>query len=215
MSRSVSDLRVPYLLLLFISAAVLVTTFYYKEESLGLQLNTNINQSYQQKKEGHGPKVRDRTIGNENDNDNLQAAPVTNYILVNKINMASRLFTQGLEFINNTHLIISGGLYKKSFIGVLAIDFQNEINNGQGGSNAILVAKQSIPSNVFGEGATIFNGLVYQLTWRERKIYEYNLNDLSLRKTYDMPSQIREGWGIGHDDKNMYITEGSNKVYAV
>jgi len=30
-----------------------------------------------------------------------------------------------------------------------------------------------------------------------------------------MPSQIREGWGIGHDDKNMYITEGSNKVYAV
>ncbi|CDW87324.1 glutamine cyclotransferase [Stylonychia lemnae] len=214
MSRS--DISFTYLLLLFISAAVLVTTFYYKEESLGLQLNTNINKTKAKNNIGHGPKVIDRIIANPEEQDQSLTASSTSYKLVNNIRMEQRIFTQGLEFINNTHLIISGGLYQKSFIGILGIDYTNEIKIGQGNEfGAVLVSRKNIDNQYFGEGATIFKGLVYQLTWKQRKVLVFGLQDLILKTEYSMPADIKEGWGITHDNDYLYISEGSNKIFAV
>lgn len=46
-------------------------------------------------------------------------------------------------------------------------------------------------------------------------VFVYNLHDLSLIKTYDLPLEIKEGWGITHDNDYLYISEGSNKIFVV
>ena len=30
-----------------------------------------------------------------------------------------------------------------------------------------------------------------------------------------MPDEIKIGWGIAHDEDNLYITNGSNKIFVV
>lgn len=66
----------------------------------------------------------------------------------------------------------------------------------------------------FGEGLTILNQKIYQLTWRERVVFIYDL-DLELQKQVSMPSEIKEGWGLCNDGEYLYISEGSEKIYKV
>jgi glutamine cyclotransferase len=40
----------------------------------------------------------------------------------------------------------------------------------------------------FGEGSTVFNNKIYMLTWREKKIFVFDLNNLSLIEELDNPS---------------------------
>lgn len=76
-------------------------------------------------------------------------------------------------------------------------------------------------SRDFGEGCDIIKAseseepLVYQLTWRERKIYVYNFNTFKVEKEIEMPSGIKEGYGITHDPLTpniAYVTDSTDKL---
>ncbi|ADX67509.1 MULTISPECIES: glutaminyl-peptide cyclotransferase [Weeksella] len=64
----------------------------------------------------------------------------------------------------------------------------------------------------FGEGITELNGVIYQLTWQNRLIYEYDQNFELIRKI-TMPGEIREGWGITTMGQELVITDGSQKIH--
>eukprot|EP00347_Sterkiella_histriomuscorum_P004101 403361747 len=115
---------------------------------------------------------------------------------------------------------MSSGLYKESFISILEIE--NIYGKGSKSEQVIArnlkqVQKQDNSRQSFAEGATLYpkDNLIYQLTWKERKVFVYNLNDLTLNTTYDLPQPIREGWGLTHDQDYLYISEGTNKIYKV
>lgn len=59
---------------------------------------------------------------------------------------------------------------------------------------------------------------IHQLTYKERKVFVYDEN-LKLKKTYDIPKEIREGWGLKHIVLNnkfyLLVTDGSDKVFVV
>lgn len=66
---------------------------------------------------------------------------------------------------------------------------------------------------IFGEGITVFNNKIYQLTWQNHKIFVYNFNDIMHPvNTY---SWSVEGWGITNDGNNLIISDGSSKLYYV
>jgi len=52
------------------------------------------------------------------------------------------------------------------------------------------------------------------LTWQEKKVFVYDSN-LVLTQTLAMPKEIREGWGITHDDQFLYVTDGSSTIFVV
>lgn len=65
----------------------------------------------------------------------------------------------------------------------------------------------------FGEGITIFNNNIYQLTWQNNLVYVYDIKNINQPiKTFYWPY---EGWGITHDEKNLIISDGTANLYFV
>lgn len=69
-------------------------------------------------------------------------------------------------------------------------------------------------ADIFGEGITILNGKLYQLTWESNIVYVYDLKDISKPvKTFQWSS---EGWGITNNGKDLIVTDGvSSNIYFV
>ena len=66
---------------------------------------------------------------------------------------------------------------------------------------------------IFGEGITIFNNKIYQLTWTSNIVYVYDINNINKPiQTFTWPY---EGWGITHNGNDLIISDGSANLYFV
>lgn len=111
----------------------------------------------------------------------------------------TKAFTQGLV-IHDGKLYESTG-QKQSWIGIV------DINTGVPDKKVILDDKY------FGEGITILNNKIYQLTWTSKVGFVYDLHTFKQIKEFPLPT--REGWGITHDGTNLIISDGSDKLTVV
>gem|GEM_PF-190580 len=105
-------------------------------------------------------------------------------------------FTQGLEF-HRGELYESTGLNGQSRL--------MKINRKTG----VALKTDSLPNQHFGEGITIVNDKIYQLTWTSGLCFRYNL-DFTPDKTFTYHTQ---GWGLTHRDSTLLLSDGSNKLY--
>lgn len=121
------------------------------------------------------------------------------YAILNTYNHDINAYTQGLEFYK-------GILYE---------------GTGQNGESTLRKTdyksgnvSTSVPlsSDYFGEGITVFNGKIYQLTWKNKVGFIYNAATLVQEKTFDYFSDI-EGWGLTHNDSHLIMSDGTNKIY--
>ena len=111
-------------------------------------------------------------------------------------------YTQGLEFQNDT-LYESTGQYKES--SLRKTDYK---------TGAVL-QKVELPDQYFGEGLTILNNKIYQLTWQGKMGFIYNLETMEQTGTF-VYGQSREGWGLCHDDeKNIYKSDGTHRIWTL
>jgi len=141
-----------------------------------------------------------------NDNENASsdanaiAAPKNlDYELVNVYPHDTSSYTQGLEW-NGSRLIESTGIEGKSILHVL------DSNQKQIGTKVKLAATE------FGEGVTLFNGKIYQLTWKTNKVFVYNAKTLVKEKELYWPY---EGWGLTHNDTALIVSTGESNIYFV
>ena len=110
-------------------------------------------------------------------------------------------FTQGLQFYNGK-LYEGTGEPNQSSLRIVDI------------KSGIPEKKYTIPDpKIFGEGVTIFNNKIYQLTWQNNKVFVYNINNIY--KPVETLNWKYEGWGITNDGKNLIISDGSDKLYYV
>lgn len=68
----------------------------------------------------------------------------------------------------------------------------------------------TLPRQYFGEGIAIWNHKVYELTWKSKVGFIYNL------ATFDRIGEFHynfEGWGLTHDDHNLIASDGTDKLY--
>ena len=67
--------------------------------------------------------------------------------------------------------------------------------------------------SIFGEGITILNGKIYQLTWQSHVVYVYDLNNIDKpARTFQWAS---DGWGITNDGKRLIVSDGTASLYFV
>jgi glutamine cyclotransferase len=67
----------------------------------------------------------------------------------------------------------------------------------------------SLDKKYFGEGITILNDTVYQLTWKEKTVFVYTLKDFKKIKEFTVDI---EGWGLTNDGKNLIVSTGGSDL---
>jgi glutaminyl-peptide cyclotransferase len=105
-------------------------------------------------------------------------------------------FTQGLEFRDGVLYESTGNIGGTTQLNTITLDGKVTTLADQG-------------RKVFGEGLTIFNDEVVQLTWQERQVFVYDLKG-KLKRQMRNP---RDGWGLSHDGTNLLFTDGGPSLY--
>lgn len=116
--------------------------------------------------------------------------------IINKYPHDETAYTQGLVFFDG-YLYESTGLYGKSTLR------KTEIKTGK------ILQSISLAPIYFGEGITILNNQIYQLTWENKKAFVYDLHSFKKLKEFSYPT---EGWGITTDGKQLIVSDGSNFI---
>lgn len=66
-----------------------------------------------------------------------------------------------------------------------------------------------LDSTYFGEGITIFNGKIYQLTYQEHKGFVYDARTFKKLQEFTYPG---EGWSLTHDSAYLIMSDGSSNL---
>jgi glutamine cyclotransferase len=119
------------------------------------------------------------------------------YTVVNVYPHDEAAFTQGLVF-EDGFLYEGTGLYGQSTLR--RVEFET------GNVNQLY----SLPNNLFGEGITIFEDKIIQLTWKSEKGFVYDRNSFDLLQEFEYPT---EGWGITHDGNRLIMSDGTATLY--
>lgn len=67
-----------------------------------------------------------------------------------------------------------------------------------------------LPSQFFGEGITIFDDKIIQLTWRSNQGFVYDKHSFDLLQEFTYPT---EGWGITYDGSRLVMSDGTATLY--
>jgi len=61
----------------------------------------------------------------------------------------------------------------------------------------------------FGEGITVFDSIIYQITYKADECFKYSLDSLKFLGEF---SYIGEGWGLTHDDEHIIMSNGTSTI---
>jgi glutamine cyclotransferase len=132
-----------------------------------------------------------------------EKVPVYTYEIVKTYPHDPAAFTQGLIFHN--------GLLYEGTGGDGDDDFRSSLRKVELESGKVL-KKFDLAPDYFGEGITIFNDKIYQLTWREQTAFVYDVNDFKLLREFRYAG---EGWGLTHDGTNLIMSDGTHVIRFV
>lgn len=126
---------------------------------------------------------------------------IYNYEIVNTYPHDITSYTQGLEFYNGD-LYESTGQYNESKLRKVNFETGDVLKN------------IDLDDNFFGEGLTILNDKLYQLTWRAKRGFIYDVKTFEKLKTFNY-GKSKEGWGICNDGETLYKSDGTEKIWLL
>ncbi|MFL6466834.1 MAG: glutaminyl-peptide cyclotransferase [Pyrinomonadaceae bacterium] len=136
-------------------------------------------------------------VGNTN---TRASVPIYSYDIVKTYPHDPTAFTQGLDFYQGVLYEGTGGRGTDSFRSSLR---KVEIETGK------VLQKHDVAPEYFGEGITVLNDKIYQLTWRERTAFVYSLADIKPLKEFRYTG---EGWGLTNDGTSLYMSDGTHVI---
>jgi len=119
------------------------------------------------------------------------------YSIVNTYHHDENAFTQGLVYDNGS-LYESTGFYGDSTLRRVNLE------TGE------VLQIHTLPSSYFGEGITICDDKIIQLTWRENKSFVYDKHSFELLQEFNYST---EGWGITYDGNRLIMSDGTANLY--
>ena len=131
------------------------------------------------------------------------------YTLVNTYPHDIKAYTQGLEFHRDT-LYEGTGNGAGNSTGIKGISSLRKTNYKTGE----VYKKVEYPEQIFGEGITILNNKVYQLTWQNLVGFIYDADTFKEIKRFNYSKRI-QGWGLCNDGKMLYQSDGTEKIYTL
>ncbi|NOY95952.1 MAG: glutaminyl-peptide cyclotransferase [Chlorobi bacterium] len=110
---------------------------------------------------------------------------------------STTFFTEGL-------LLHNGYLYEGTGQNGMSGIYKINLNNGK------TILSKELDKKYFGEGITILNDKIYQLTYHSKIGFVYNLSDFSIIDSFKIASN--QGWGLTNDGENLIMSDGTNKL---
>ncbi|UCF07096.1 MAG: glutaminyl-peptide cyclotransferase [bacterium] len=105
-------------------------------------------------------------------------------------------FTQGLVY-HGGYLYEGTGINGRSALRLIEIETGTPLRS------------DTLDSQYFGEGITIYQDRIYQLTWQSQTGFVYDRETFTLLETF---SYDTEGWGITHDGARLVMSDGSDTL---
>ncbi len=119
------------------------------------------------------------------------------YQIVNTYPHDDHAFTQGLVYYD-------GDLYEGTGLNGRSSVRRVELETGK------VVQKIDLENKYFGEGITLFEDKLIQLTWRSQISFVYDRESFEKLQEFTYPT---EGWGLTHDGQNLIMSDGSNSLF--
>jgi glutaminyl-peptide cyclotransferase len=132
---------------------------------------------------------------------NSNSPKIYNFKILNEYPHDITSYTQGLEFYNGI-LYESTGQRGKSKLRKVDYKTGKVLKN-------IDLAKE-----YFGEGLTILNNNLYQLTWQSGTGFIYNPDTFDKKSSFKY-GKSKEGWGLCNDGKVIYKSDGTEKIWTL
>jgi glutamine cyclotransferase len=131
-------------------------------------------------------------------NDTAPDTPLNyTFSVVNVYPHDKNAFTQGLVFEDGV-LYEGTGLYGESTLRRVELETGN------------VLQLYALPDQFFGEGITVFEGKIIQLTWQSHKGFVYDKDSFELLLEFSYPT---EGWGITHDGSRLIMSDGTATLH--
>lgn len=126
--------------------------------------------------------------------DRRAETPVIGYEVIRTYPHDPTAFTQGLVYTDG-RLYESTGLYGKSSIRLV------DLETGR------VLQHHDLPTEYFGEGLTVWDNKLYQLTWKAGTGFVYDIFSFSVDKTFHYGG---EGWGLTQNGKDLILSDGTS-----
>lgn len=123
------------------------------------------------------------------------------YKIINEYPHDITSYTQGIEFFNG-NLYESTGQYKESKLR------QVDYKTGE------VIKNIDLADEYFGEGLTILNDKIYQLTWKESTGFVYDINTFDKLSSFKYGNS-KEGWGLCNNNNQIYKSDGTEKIWLL
>ncbi len=117
--------------------------------------------------------------------------------IVNTFDHDPNAFTQGLIFEN-------GVLYEGTGLNGRSELRKVELETGK------VLQSHKLPDKFFGEGITIFDDRIIQLTYKSKVGFVYDKNTFEQLEEFKYPT---EGWGLTHDGEHLIMSDGTPMIY--
>ena len=132
------------------------------------------------------------------------------YKIINTYPHDSKAYTQGYEFYRDTLYEGTGngegkGTRERGVSSLRKTDYKT----------GKVFKTVNLGEQYFGEGITILNNKVYQLTWLNQEGYVYNADTFEKIKTFKYFKDKLQGWGLTNDGEKIYMSDGSEKIYIL
>jgi glutamine cyclotransferase len=137
----------------------------------------------------HVELTRERVLGQS-------AIPVYGYKVVETYPHDRTSYTEGLLMVNGV-MYEGTGLYGQSKVR------RWDLRTGR------VLDETKLDARYFGEGVTVLDGVVYQLTYLANTGFTYDPRKLRRRSTFRYDSQ---GWGLTHDGRRLIMSDGSSAI---
>jgi glutamine cyclotransferase len=126
-----------------------------------------------------------------------QARPaVAKYRVVNTYPHDRNAFTQGLEFRD-------GFLYEST--GQVGRSSLRKVDLASGK----VLQEYQVPPPYFGEGMTVLNNQIVQLTWQHQTAFVYDKASFKVLRSIQYPG---EGWALANDGKQIFMSDGTPEI---
>lgn len=132
---------------------------------------------------------------------NNETPKIYSYKIINEYPHDITSYTQGLEF-HNGELYESTGQYGESKLRKV------EYKTGK------VLKNIDLSKEYFGEGLTILDDKIYQITWRENTGFVYNLETFEKIGSFKY-GKSKEGWGLCNDGKTIYKSDGTEDIWIL
>ena len=126
----------------------------------------------------------------------LTSTPQYSYRVIKSYPHDTNAFTQGLEY-HDGFLYEGTGIVGRSSVRKVDLATGNMLQNFD------------VPRPFFGEGITVFDNQILELTWQSQTGFVYDKSNFRVLRSFNYPG---EGWGLTNDGKQIYMSDGSAQI---